>query len=216
MQFYCLIRSRVAKIPIVFATYLEYGFNGTPSARLVRACRASIRDKSRRSRLRKKPRRKIWYPTWTGVVGTAASEIESRRETISFFPPFPSSSPPPFPFFVERASHGGREWNRDVLGVTINGASLAHGKIKQGWWLKSRTVKRSLSTFDRYVPRSHDRSRSTRAIYDSIKIVTVNQEDKLMDKFKFKQVLTRVFVNVKDEMNGHAFIYNYRNLGIFN
>lgn len=37
-----------------------------------------------------------------------------------------------------------------------------------------------------------------------------------MGKFKFKQVLTRVFVNVKDEMNGHAFICNYRNLRIFN
>lgn len=87
-----------------------------------RTCRASIRDKSRRSRLRKKPRRKIRYPTWTGVVG--ASEIEPRRETVSFFfSPFPSSPLLP-PFFVEH--DGGREWNRDAL--TISAASLAHRK----------------------------------------------------------------------------------------
>lgn len=37
-----------------------------------------------------------------------------------------------------------------------------------------------------------------------------------MDKFKFKQVLTRVFINVKDKIIGHASVCDYMNLGIFN
>lgn len=70
--------------------------------------RAIVRDKSRRSRLRKKPTRRIWYLTWgTGVVAWRHRRFRnrnSRRDNFIFSPVLP--------FFVECISRI-REWNRD-------------------------------------------------------------------------------------------------------
>lgn len=113
------------KIRFRYMYRLKYGFNGTP---WVRECRASIRrQKSEESIAQESEEedlisdvnrcRRQWMPL-------RKSNLVERP--FHFFPPsFPLPPPLPVPFFVERASHGGREWNKDVLRVTINAATLA-------------------------------------------------------------------------------------------
>lgn len=117
------MRSRCPMKKIRFRyMYLKYGFNGTPWSREYTKTKVGGVDCARKRGGRSDIRRE---PVSSSTVD-AASEIESRRETISFFPSLLSPPPPlPVPFFVERASHGGREWNKDVLRVTINAATLA-------------------------------------------------------------------------------------------